>query len=63
MAQILEDAVYHGTQGTMVTYVSWDVPFQWNFELRFLGVALGIGEWKTHSTMMRGVEAKNKGEH
>ncbi len=29
------------TRGTMVTYVTWDVPLHGNFELRPLGVATG----------------------
>ncbi len=43
------------TWGTMVTYVTWDVPLHGNFELRPLVVA--IGECYTHATMLRGVQA------
>ncbi len=44
------------TRGTMVTYVTWDVPLHGKFELGPLGVAMGRGRY-THATMLRGVQA------
>ncbi len=49
------------TRGTMVTYVTWDIPLHGNFELRPLGVAMGNviptppcwGECKPNSSRRR----------
>ncbi len=46
------------TRGTMVTFVTWDIPLHGNFELRPLGVTMG--KRYTHATMLRGVQAKRK---
>ncbi len=56
MAHSLGDAVSRSPlRGTVVIYVTCDVPLHGNFELRPLGVA--IGERYTHATMLRRAQA------